>query len=70
MMQHDDYAKDTCPHGNNLTLHPLRDVFWVSSPYISVTFKLFIPLGTTFGASSPSISVVFWSFFTFYFGGI
>ena len=40
------------------TLHPLRDVFGVfklcipldfgaSSPYISVVFKLYIPLGTT-----------------------
>jgi hypothetical protein len=36
-----------CPQRNTLTLHPLRDIFWVSSPYISVIFKLCIPLGTT-----------------------
>ena len=30
------------------TLHPLRNDFWVSSPSISVTFWLCIPLGTTF----------------------
>jgi hypothetical protein len=29
------------------TLHPLRNDFGASSPYISVAFKLCIPLGTT-----------------------
>jgi hypothetical protein len=48
MMQHDVYAEHTHAHTETLkTLHPLRNDFGASSPYILLVFKLCIPLGTT-----------------------
>jgi hypothetical protein len=41
------FMPKTPAHSETMWLHPFRDVFWVFSPYISVTFKLCIPLGTT-----------------------
>jgi hypothetical protein len=50
MMQYDVDAEHTRIHahtGTHKTLHPLKNDFGASSPYISVEFKLCIPLGTT-----------------------
>jgi hypothetical protein len=72
-MQYDgdvEYTHTRAHTGTQKTLHPLRNDFEVfklciaSSPYISVVFKLYIPLGMTlellhllfrwyFGSASP-----------------